>query len=405
MNRISLRIAVVAMVLLPVTGRATAAWTETVLFRFSGEAPSGNLVSDKAGNLYGTTNHSVFKLTPPRAGQTSWAEALVYSFPGPPGNGPPYSLVMDAADNLYGVTAYEDATPGTVFKLTPPAAGRTTWTKAVIHTFGNSEHYGPAGGLTIDAAGNLYGVAIADFEGDSHVFKLTRPPAGKTDWAETILANAAPLSFASVSSVVFDKAGNLYGADAGNNACPGSGCGAVFKLTPPASGNGAWKKTVIYGFTGGTDGAQPLAGLAIGAAGVIYGATEAGGGKGSCSGYCGTVFKLIPPGAGRSRWTETVLYRFNPISRDGPTPTGGLTFDRAGNLLGVTEAANNSNGRGTVYRLTRPSGGNGAWTNTILAQFYRMHPTSEPFSGPNGAVFGTATPGNGSGGIVYKLTP
>jgi hypothetical protein len=400
MNRTSLRIAVMAMALLPMASHATAAWTETVInnsaFSYAG------LISDKAGNLYGAGGGKVFKLTPPKAGQKSWTQTPIYSFDTDAGVSAP--LVMDMAGNLYGVTGATGVSAGFAFKLTPPATGQTAWTMTVLHTLGNSLHFGPVGGLTLDPAGNLYGLVVTTFEGDGQVYKLTRPPAGKTAWTETTLASVVPVA-GDGPGVIFDKAGNLYGAEAGNNTCSSSSCGTVFKLTPPAHGNGAWTKTVIHRFTGGTDGANPQVGLLIGASGVIYGATAAGGGKGSCSGFCGTVYKLTPSNTGKPAWTETVLYRFNPENPYGPTPAGGLAFDRAGNLFGVTSAGFDAHARGTVYQLARPSGGNSAWSHTILAQFYGMNPRSGLFIGPHGAVFGSAVKANGSAGIVYQLTP
>jgi uncharacterized repeat protein (TIGR03803 family) len=72
------------------------------------------------------------------------------------------------------------------------------------------------------------------------------------------------------------------------NDLPNSGCGVVYRLTPPAAGKTTWTETVLYRFTGGDDGAFPYAGLLV-RDGVLYGATAAGGKYGH-----GTVFKIIP---------------------------------------------------------------------------------------------------------------
>jgi uncharacterized protein YceK len=402
MKRIGLCFAVAAIALLPATSRADA-WTRTVLSRLGGATPDGNLISDKAGNLYGTAGASVFRLTPPKAGRTALTESVLYNFD----IGSPYSLLMDAAGNLYGVTDATGVYQGTVFKLTPPATGQTAWTMTVLHSFG-SLHEGPSSTLTMDAAGDLYGDDNSNFYGYGKVYKLTPPAAGQTKWTETALA-----SVVYGPSVVFDKAGNLYGADRDTGGdkpitCPGPGCGSVFKLTPPASGKGAWKKTVIYRFTGGADGALPQGSLAIGEAGVIYGTTQTGG-KGPCSSPplsgCGTVFKLTPPAPGKSTWTETVLYRFDPINPNGPRPLGGLSVDRAGNLYGATQSYEPAQGRGTVYRLTRPSAGNSTWSFSIVSQFYGTSPQSGLLIDAQGAVFGVASRAEAKGGFVYQLTP
>jgi hypothetical protein len=402
MNEISLRILAVAATFLPITSHA-ADWTKSVIYNFgSRETPRGNLISDKAGNLYGTTDSSIFKLTPPAAGQKTWQKSLLYNFDA----GIPFSLVMDAVGNLYGVTGATGTYAGTVFKLTPPTAGQAAWTKTVLHQF-DSLHYGPSSGVTIDAAGNLYGAVVTAFEGYGNVYRLAPPNAGKTAWTFTTLA-----SVVDGGGVAFDKVGSLYGTDADTAldqkpTCPGSDCGSVYKLTPPAGGKGPWKKTVIHRFSGSADGALPVGSLSVGAAGVIYGTTEAGG-KGSCGGNvkgCGTVFALSPPAEGKSIWNKTTLYQFDPIGRQGPTPASGLSFDSAGNLYGITASNDTTVGRGTAYRLTRPSSGKSAWGFSLLSQFYGNVPQNGLLIDAHGAAFGTASQSKGQGGFVYRLTP
>ena len=60
---------------------------------------------------------------------------------------------------------------------------------------------------------------------------------------------------------------------------------------------------MIYNFTGGADGAVPVAGLVIDAAGNLYGTTSGGGPSGG-----GTAFKLTPRASG---WTFSRLYSFS----------------------------------------------------------------------------------------------
>jgi len=120
------------------------------------------------------------------------------------------------------------------------------------------------------------------------------------------------------AGMVRDAAGNLYGTTAAGGAY---GAGTVFKLD--ASG----KETVLYHFTGGTDGANPRTGLALDAADNLYGTTTYGGDS-TCIVYrsgCGTVFRLNS--AGRLK----VLHRFH--GPEGAFPTG-LISDAAGNLRG-----------------------------------------------------------------------
>jgi uncharacterized repeat protein (TIGR03803 family) len=135
-----------------------------------------------------------------------------------------------------------------------------------------------------------------------------------------------------VGALVADKAGNLYGttSQGGSSNCT-AGCGIVFELTPPATRGGVWSETVLCRFTGGSDGAAPESNLTFDAAGNLYGTTASGGG----ASHAGTVFELAPPSTQGGAWTETVLYSFAGGS-DGKSPVAGLVFDAAGNLYGTT---------------------------------------------------------------------
>src|SRR5208282_3849903 len=95
--------------------------------------------------------------------------------------------------------------------------------------------------------------------------------------------------------------------------------GVVFKVDP--SGN----ETVLYTFTGGADGGYPLAGVIRDSAGNLYGTTNGGGASGA-----GVVFKVDTSG------NETVLYTFTGGS-DGGSPWGGVIRDSKGNLYGTAD--------------------------------------------------------------------
>ncbi len=69
---------------------------------------------------------------------------------------------------------------------------------------------------------------------------------------------------------------------------PASGCGTMFRLSPPAAGKTAWTETVLYRFTGGSDGAYPIGGLVI-HDGALFDTASGGGASGH-----GAVFKLVP---------------------------------------------------------------------------------------------------------------
>jgi uncharacterized repeat protein (TIGR03803 family) len=109
--------------------------------------------------------------------------------------------------------------------------------------------------------------------------------------------------------------------------------------------NPTGKETVLHAFSGGTDGAFPYGGVVRDAAGNLYGTTSAGGNTGCGGGGCGTVFKLDKQG------NETVLYTFTG-GTDGGTPYAGLIRDRAGILYG-TAFIGGATGNGVVFKVSR----------------------------------------------------
>jgi uncharacterized repeat protein (TIGR03803 family) len=218
------------------------------------------------------------------------------------------------------------------------------------------------------------------------------------------------------SGLVFDAAGNLYGATAAGGAY---GYGVIFKLVPNT--DGTWTESVLYSFTGGPDGAYPFAGPIFDSAGNLYGTTS-GGGFGSCSNAytkgCGVVFELAPNLDGS--WTESVLYSFTG-GADGAQPEARLTFDTAGNLYGTTDAGglhlsgpcpynpfgyNYDNGCGVAFQLTPNS--DGSWTESVLHRFTGGWDGGTEI-GPlifdaAGNLYGTAQGGKYVQGVVFKLT-
>jgi uncharacterized repeat protein (TIGR03803 family) len=126
--------------------------------------------------------------------------------------------------------------------------------------------------------------------------------------------------------------------------------GTIFVLTP--NSGGGWKEKVLHSFCASdcSDGYQPQAGLIFDAAGNLYGTARFGG---NCFDACGAVFELMPTSGGN--WTLKVLYDFTG-GPDGSQPLAGLTFDTAGNLHGTTVFGGNT-GFGVVFRLKPNSSG------------------------------------------------
>ncbi len=375
--------------LLPFAAAQSAlAETYTVLYTFTGTdgdglAPSGDLIRDDAGNLYGSTIAggtstlgTIFKVDP------SGTETVLYTFVGgTQGGNPNPGLIRDAAGSLYGTNQQDSGfISGTVFKV--DATGKET----ILHTFGtgNDGQY-PTSGLVRDADGNLYGTTAGGGTfGLGTVFKLD---ATNT---ETILYNFSGGTTGTYpeTALIRDAVGNLYGATArgGDSIC---NCGIVFKLDPTGS------ETVLHKFTG-ADGFGPGLGLTRDAAGNLYGTTVYGGITSPlCKSGCGTVFKVNPTGL------FTLLHSFTG-KHDGRMPLTSLIRDAAGNLYGTTQLGGEFN-LGTVFKIG-PTG-----RDTVLHTFSGTD-GSTPYGGlvedAAGNLYGTAEHGGAfDWGVVFKLTP
>jgi uncharacterized repeat protein (TIGR03803 family) len=295
---------------------AQGEWTETVLYRFQinsgGAGPNGGLKFGKAGNLYGTAvagdnccgdifgwgAGAAFELIP---GSGEWTENVLYTFCSQSncsdGNAPYAGLIWGAGGALYGTTAYGGSNSfpcqrlfgcGTVFQL---AESGGQWKENVIYTFtGRDVGAQPSAALTADSAGNLYGTTSVNGPfGFGTVFKLTRGEHGRWNYAVLYGFRTGSFYGSFATRPVFDKTGNLYGTiwTKGYGNCEGLSCGLVYKLAPQP--HGKWKYSVVYTFSGGTDGGFPGAELLLDDKGNLYGSTEIGG----TAGY-GVVFEITP---------------------------------------------------------------------------------------------------------------
>jgi len=361
--------------------------------------PVSGLIADAHGNLYGTTltggganDGCVFKLSPSHEG---WQQTIIHSFGGGDGNGPYGGLTLDAAGNIYGTTGNGGAYNGGVaFKLSPSANG--SWTESVLYSFGSGDDArGPQCKLIFDRQGNLYGTTDV---GGSHnvgtVFELSPSSGG---WNETILYSftggiSGPDGSFPVGGLVMDREGRLYGVtiDGGEH-----GEGTIFELTPSDTG---YTEKIIHSFDG-TDGANPDS-LAMDKNGNLYATTEFGG-----YGW-GAVTELIKQSDGG--WGENVLHIMD--ANDGYWVVGPVVFDKAGNLYAAAELGA-INGMGSVFMLTPTE--SGPWTETMLHRFDFQFPNGKdgrnPYAGViivDGKLFGTTSNGGTyDGGIVFELTP
>jgi uncharacterized repeat protein (TIGR03803 family) len=216
-----------------------------------------------------------------------------------------------------------------------------------------------------------------------------------------------------VTGLTIDAAGNLYGTTStGGNG--GHGYGTVFKLKHAGSG---WIVNVLYGFSGG-DGISPQGRVALARDGTVYGTTIQGGGSGNkCPGGCGVVFRLTPPPSAPKSvlapWNETIVHGFN--GTDGFEPQGDLILDQAGNIYGTTlnggsQACNNSGqlGCGVVYEVIATK--DGGWDETLLFAAQGGSAGSEPIGGvvfdPSGNLYGALeATGPFNWGLIFQLSP
>ncbi len=329
-------------------------WNETVLYNFcsfvvgdvctDGSYPSGPVVFDSLGNLYGTTPGGgssncgitegcgvVFELSP-AAG--SWTESLPYTFClqgscSQTGAFPGSDLIVDRAGNLYGTD--DDG----VFELSPSGGA---WTFQVISHGAEN----PASGLAMDAAGDFF--VLSAITGKWTVFEVS--PNGKGGWNTTSIYSFTSSPRTVIwGALALDQAGNIYDTETAwynVKRKPLNFRGTVFKLSPGESG---WTKKVFFTFTpdgSSTEGNAPSGGLVLDAAGNLYGTTIQGGTYG-----LGTVFELAPGAKGK--YQERVLWNFN--GTDGSAPLGSLILDSAGNLYGTTSEGG-ANGNGVVFEVT-----------------------------------------------------
>jgi uncharacterized repeat protein (TIGR03803 family) len=264
----------------------------------------------------------------------------------------------------------------------PPAAQAQTF--SVLYSFGATSTDGkdPKGKLVLDAAGNLYGTTAnggtgtACFDGCGTIFKID--PSGN----ETVLYNftGGADGYNPLGGVIRDPEGNLYGtASVSGNSCS---CGTVFKLD--SSNN----FTVLHTFTG-PDGDNPEAGL-VSLNGELYGTTASGGNGLGC---CGVIFKISKGGAFH------VLHVF--AQSEGQLPQGIVT-DTAGNIYGATKYGGAS-GDGTIFELD--TAGNLTDLFSFSPDAGGVGPVGRIIRDVNGNIHGvTGVSGSAIKAVVFRIS-
>jgi uncharacterized repeat protein (TIGR03803 family) len=411
-------LAAIAIIILELAAQAQTFTVLHTFENTDGANPQAALISDQSGNLYSTTEYggtdqvgTVFKLS--RAAQYT----ALYQFKDYPDGARPVAPLVADSQGGYGTTyaggmnCLSTFYCGTVFKIN--LAGDET----VIYRFGGSpDGANPNAGLIRDASGNFYGTTVFGGVGGCNepygcgtVFEIDS--AGN----ETVLYSFQGGSDGSqpYGSLVMDSSGHLYGTTSagGSGVVCSGGCGTVYRLTKSGS---TWTDQILVNFTG-ANGAIPYSNLILDAAGNLYGTTLIGGSAKNCPYLgiylgCGTVFRLDKSGA------ETVLYNFTGKS-DGSEPQAGLVRDATGNLYGTASYGANSScnaglGCGTVFRL---ASGKLSVLHAFTGGTDGATPVGALLLGRD-ALYGTATiggdatcqtqEGGGPGcGTVFKITP
>ena len=245
-------------------------WTETVLYSFQdkkdGEYPFAGLAVDASGNLYGTTSSS--GPCPPACGNVfefsaSGVFTVIHKFGGGLDGGIPMSgPTVDSSGIIYGTTTGANSSDyGTVYRMSN-SSGK--WKLTTLYRFkGGSDGGGPSGTPLIGPDGSLYGAAFLGGKGGV-IYQVYRTNV----WREKVIyffgAHGGPWD-----NLAFDSKGNIYGVTEDD---------IVYQLTPGT--NGKWTEKVLHHMNQTrrhNDGWGARGGVAIDAAGNVYGVTVGGG--------------------------------------------------------------------------------------------------------------------------------
>jgi uncharacterized repeat protein (TIGR03803 family) len=340
------------------------------------------------------------------ANAQSSAITVLHTFTGgSDGRNPLSGPIVGRDGSLFGTTNY-GGTPlpngnGTIYRLTPPASTGEPWTKTTLYSFNWAVDGGtPYAGLAEGANGVLYGTNESGGPlGNGTVFSLTPPSSPGGSWTYAVLYNftGGEDGDQPLTGVVIGPGGKLYGATQYPN-------GAVWELAPPSTSGAAWTETTLHTFTDSPDGKNPNDHYLQMAGGIIYGATVYGGAYND-----GCIYSLTPQGSGEP-WKETILYSFTG-AEDGIRPILGA-IGPYGELYGTTDDFSTS-AHGTVFELVPPIGPPYGWTYTLLYSFTGGDDGGAPSAvslNSEGNLIGTAQQGGlhispcGSGcGVLFEI--
>jgi uncharacterized repeat protein (TIGR03803 family) len=316
-----------------------------------GAEPTAALLAGADGSFYGTTalggKHrmgTVYKLSPSRDGR--YTESVLWSFGAGDDGRYPYASLIALNNTLYGTTGYGGANKkacssgcGVAFSIT--TAGK----ERVLHSFGSTNDGATPLASLVDVNGTLYGTT------------------------------------------------NAGGGTAHNRFCESDGNGTVFSMSTTGV------EQVLYSFTGGPGGCNPLGSGVVAVNGALYGTTS-GGGTTKCE--CGIIYSLTLSG------TETILHLFS--GPGGQNPRASLV-ELDGSLYGTTfyggshTCPENNNGCGGVFSLEPSGSPNFRSVYEFPGQRDGADPAA-PLLGYGSSLYGTTSAAGKNGrGIAFKLTP
>ena len=205
------------------------AWTESILYAFraldDGDYPSGTLSIGHDGSLYGTTLlggesgfGTAFRLAPPSSPDGEWTETILHSFGGgQDGTGPAGNLALGAGPVYYGTTQ------STVYSLTPPTTTGAPWTYAVL---ADDLLLTYAGAAVNTGTGALYGATFyGGSKGGGSIFMLVPPATPGGAWTNRTLHSFTRGHGSNPVQSMLLSNGALYGTTPAANTFGGTGKG------------------------------------------------------------------------------------------------------------------------------------------------------------------------------------
>ncbi len=303
--------------------------------------------------------------------------ASLYWFTGGADGGVPNGLTLGANGVLYGTTqsggAYND---GTVFSIATNGAFQT------LVAFNSTNGSNPQAALTLGPDGDFYGTAQnGGTNNGGTVFKMT-PDGTLTNLA--FFSNQNNIN--PYTALVQGANSNFYGSTQNASA---AGDGNIFEMTS----NGT--VGIIYSFTGGLDGNEPIGALAQGADGNFYGLTTGAAAHGH-----GGFFQMTPAGA------LTNLYSFTG-GTDGYNPVGALVQGTDGGFYGVTRRNVLSGFQfyGTVFRISSSGALTILHTNNPAVYGDGEYPFAGLLEGADGNFYGTTLYSDSTlNGTLFRIT-